>query len=492
MADAVHYPGAFFIDGHWAEPSTAQKIAVLDSATEELYLSVAEAQAADIECAVSAARKAFDEGPWPNMTHRERAVFLERIAQGWIERAELLADSWTAESGILRAMSAYGGMSVAAVFNYYAGLAGTYEWITKTQGVMGDQAWIVSEPVGVVAAIVPWNGPASLIAIKCAPALLAGCTVIVKASPEAPASAYLFAEICEAAGLPPGVVNIVTADRDVSELLVRDPNVDKVAFTGSTATGRRVASLCGDRIARVTLELGGKSPAIVLDDYDLAQAAQVLGQTTCVLSGQVCAALTRVIVSKHRHEAMAEALGEAFAHIRVGDPRDPQSQMGPLVSARQRDRVESYLRGAAAEGARLVTGGGRPRHLDRGYYIEPTVYANVDNRSTLAREEVFGPVVCVIPAADEAAAIAIANDTSFGLNSCVFTNDPNQVLSIGRRLRAGLVKHNGFQVDWTLPGGGFKQSGIGREGGVEGLRAYLETKTITFQGSPTALPSSNA
>jgi acyl-CoA reductase-like NAD-dependent aldehyde dehydrogenase len=484
-SDLVRHPDAFFIGGEWMTPSSVDTIAVLDSATEAPFLTVAEAQAVDIERAVIAARKAFDQGPWPRMTPQERAPYLQRIAKGWLARADALGDSWTAESGILRSFAGFGAYSVASVFNYYADLANGYEWVRKVASPSNQHAIIVGEPVGVVAAIVPWNGPASLIAIKAAPALLAGCTLIVKASPEAPTSAYLFAEICEEAGVPPGVVNIVTADREISELLVRNPNVDKVAFTGSTAAGRRIASICGERIARTTLELGGKSPAIVLDDFDVGAAAQALAQTTSVLSGQVCAALTRIIVSKDRHNAMAEALADAFSNIRVGDPRDPESQMGPLASARQRDRVETYLRSAAGEGARLVTGGGRPRHLDRGYYIEPTVYANVDNHSKIAREEVFGPVVCIIPAADEAEAISIANDTHYGLNSCIFTNDPNRVYSLGRQLRAGLVGHNTFAVDWTLPGGGFKQSGIGREGGVEGLEAYLETKTMTFQAPPS-------
>jgi acyl-CoA reductase-like NAD-dependent aldehyde dehydrogenase len=481
----VRNPGAFFIDGKWADPSSRSTLDVFDSATEEVFLNVAEAQAADVDRIVAAARKAFDHGPWACMTPQERAPFLKKIAEGWVARAEVLGDTWTAESGILRSFAGYGAHSVAAIFDFYANLADSYQWIRHSRTTSGKDALIIGEAVGVVAAIVPWNGPASLIAIKAAPALLAGCTVIVKASPEAPASAYLFAEICEEAGIPAGVVNVMTADREVSELLVRDPRVDKVAFTGSTAAGKRIASICGERVARTTLELGGKSPALVLDDFDVGQAAQALAQTTSVLSGQVCAALTRIIIPKDRHDAMAEALGEAFKKIRVGDPRDPQTQMGPVASARQRDRIESFLRGAEAEGVQLVTGGGRPRHLDRGYYIEPTVYANVDNHSTIAGEEVFGPVVCVIPAKDEADAIAIANDTAFGLNSCIFTNDPNKVYSVGRQIRAGLVGHNTFAVDWTLPGGGFKQSGIGREGGVEGLEAYLETKTMTFQAPPT-------
>ncbi|HKT76933.1 MAG TPA: aldehyde dehydrogenase [Sphingobium sp.] len=485
ISTPIRRPDAFFIGGDWTSPSTKSALHVLDSATEETVISVAEAQAADMERAVAAARRAFDEGPWPRMTPAERAPFLKQIADGWRARADALADYWTAEAGVLRSMSAYGAHGVAATFDYYASLADSYEWVRHAGTQMSPHALIVSEPVGVVAAIVPWNGPAALISVKVAPALIAGCTVIVKASPEAPTAAYQFAEICEEIGLPPGVVNVVTADREVSELLVRNPGVDKVSFTGSTAAGKRIASICGERIARVTLELGGKSPALVLDDYDVAEAAAILAQTTPVLNGQVCAALTRVIVSKQRHDAMTQALADAFSRIKVGDPRDPQSQMGPLASARQRDRVESYLRRAREDGAQLAIGGGRPAHLDKGYYIEPTVYANVGNDMTIAREEIFGPVVCVIPAADEAQAIAIANDTHYGLNSCIFTNDPDRAYAVGRQIRAGVVGHNGFTVDWTLPGGGFKQSGIGREGGVEGMEAYIETKTMHLRGAPT-------
>jgi aldehyde dehydrogenase (NAD+) len=235
--------------------------------------------------------------------------------------------------------------------------------------------------VGVVAAIIPWNAPHSLMSYKVAAALIAGCTVIVKASPEAPIAPYLLAEICEEIGLPPGVVNVLTADRAVSELLVRHPGVDKVSFTGSTAAGRRIASICGERIARFTLELGGKSPAIILDDYDLAKAAQSIAGSARLMTGQVCSSLTRIIISRDRHDAFVEALSSAFSQVKVGDPFDPDTQMGPLAMERQRTRVESLISAGKAEGARLATGGGRPAHLDRGYFIEPTVFANVDNAS---------------------------------------------------------------------------------------------------------------
>jgi aldehyde dehydrogenase (NAD+) len=344
----------------------------------------------------------------------------------------------------------------------------------------------VREPVGVVGAIIPWNAPLSLITYKIAPALIAGCTVILKASPEAPGEAYVMAEIAEAVGLPPGVLNVVTADREVSELLVRDPRVDKITFTGSTAAGRRIASLCGERIARCTLELGGKSAAVILDDMDLAAAAASLAGAECFLAGQVCSSLTRIVVSQNRHDELVEALAGTFSQVRVGDPFDAQTQMGPLVAERQRDRVEGYIAKGVAAGATLATGGGRPKDLERGWFIEPTVFGNVDNSSAIAQEEIFGPVLSVIPAQNEEQAIAIANDTIYGLNASVFTNDVERARDVARQLRSGTVGHNAFRTDFGIAFGGFKQSGIGREGGTEGLLPFLETKTVILEGRPSA------
>jgi len=298
-------------------------------------------------------------------------------------------------------------------------------------------------------------------------------------------------EAAEEAGLPPGVLNVVTADREVSELLVRDPLVDKITFTGSTAAGRRIASLCGERIARCTLELGGKSAAVVLDDMDLGTAAATIAGAECFLSGQVCSSLTRIVVSRHRHDEMVDALAAAFSQVRVGDPFDPQTQMGPLAARRQRDRVEGYIAKGVAEGATLATGGGRPKDLERGWYVEPTVFANVANASTIAQEEIFGPVLSVIPAANEQDAVAIANDTIYGLNSSVFTNDVDRARSVARQLRAGTVGHNAFRTDFGMAFGGFKQSGIGREGGTEGLLPFLETKTVILEDVPAGYRDSD-
>jgi aldehyde dehydrogenase (NAD+) len=325
-----------------------------------------------------------------------------------------------------------------------------------------------------------------LISHKIAPALLAGCTVVLKSAPEAPGEGYVFAEVAEEVGLPPGVLNVVTADREVSELLVRDAGVAKITFTGSTAAGRRIASLCGERIARCTLELGGKSAAVILDDMDLEKAAKTLARAECALNGQVCSSLTRVIVSKHRHDELVDALASTFSQTRVGDPFDEQTQLGPLVSERQRDRVEGYIAHGVAEGATLAAGGGRPTDLDRGYYVEPTVFGNVDNGSTIGREEIFGPVLSVIAADSEQDAVRTANDTIYGLNASVFTNDVDRARAVARDLRSGTVGHNAFRTDFGMAFGGFKQSGIGREGGKEGLLPFLETKAVILEGTPEA------
>jgi acyl-CoA reductase-like NAD-dependent aldehyde dehydrogenase len=275
---------------------------------------------------------------------------------------------------------------------------------------------------------------------------------------------------------------VITADREVSELLVRDPRVDKISFTGSTAAGRRIASICGERIARCTFELGGKSAAVILDDADTAAAT--LAGAECVLSGQVCFSLTRIVVPRTRHDEFAEALAAAFSSMQVGDPFDASTQMGPLAMERQRERVEHYIAKGIDEGGTLVTGGRRPKHLQRGYYIEPTVFSGVDNKHVVAQEEIFGPVLCVIPADNEEHAVNIANDSIYGLNAAVFTADVARTRQVAGKLRSGTVGHNNMRVDFGVAFGGFKQSGIGREGGREGLLPYLETKTILLEKAP--------
>jgi aldehyde dehydrogenase (NAD+) len=486
-AAPVRHADRFFIGGEWVQPSSNASIDVIDSATEELFLRVAEAKEGDMSRAVAAARQAFDEGPWPRLTHAERAEHMRALADAIDARADDLGQIWPKQSGVLHWIASASVGYVTGLFRYYAGLAATFpfeERATPTAG--GEFGLLVREPVGVVGAIIPWNAPLSLIAQKLAPAFIAGCTVVLKASPEAPGEAYVVAEAAEQMGLPAGVINVVTADREVSELLVRDPRVDKITFTGSTAAGRRIASLCGERIARCTLELGGKSAAVILDDMDLTTAAASLAGAETFLSGQVCSSLTRIIVSRSRHDELVEALAGAFAEVRVGDPFDVETHMGPLAARRQRDRVLGYIAKGVEEGATLAAGGGRPKHLDRGWFVEPTVFANVDNGSTIAQEEIFGPVLSVIPADDERHAVDIANDTIYGLNASVFTNDVDRAREVSRQLRSGTVGHNNFRTDFGMAFGGFKQSGIGREGGIDGLLPFLETKAVILEGVPTA------
>jgi aldehyde dehydrogenase (NAD+) len=479
-------PDHLFIGGQWVKPSSLDQFDVINSSTEELFFRVAEANAEDMDQAIGAAREAFDRGPWPRLTHGERADYLVKIAAALQERAPEIGSIWAGQAGILNSMAQASGPGYGQPFRYYAGLADEFSFEEEhTPSAGGSVGLLVREPVGVVGAIIPWNGPMGLIGAKVAPALLAGCTIILKASPEAPGEAYVFAEVAEAIGLPAGVINVVTADRAVSELLVRDPRVDKISFTGSTAAGRRIASLCGERIARVTLELGGKSAAVVLDDFDIATAASTITGRACLMTGQVCSSLTRIVVTRGRHDDLVNALSASFSQVKVGSAFDSDSGMGPLAMERQRDRVEGYIAKGIAEGATLASGGHRPGDLDRGWFIEPTVFADVDNSATIAQEEIFGPVLSVIPADNEAQAIEIANDTIYGLNNSVFTNDTDRAYEVARQLRSGTVGHNSFRSDFGIAFGGFKQSGIGREGGRDGLLPYLEAKTIILEDRPS-------
>jgi betaine-aldehyde dehydrogenase len=471
-----------YIGGQWRRPSSDRLIIVTSSISEQPVAAVAEALDADIDMAVASARDAFDNGPWPKMAIAERAEWLRKLSVGLRERSLDFGHAWTSEVGVLYSLSAHVGKNAAFFSDYFADLASRYEIEEHIPSALPNcTAVVVREPLGVVAAIVPWNGPLILAILKIAPALVAGCTVVLKASPEAPLDAYLLAEVAEDIGLPPGVLNVVVAHREASEHLVRNPDVDKVSFTGSSAAGRRIASILGDRMARYTMELGGKSAAIILDDMDAEEAVDILTKDLCLLSGQVCVALTRVLVTKSKYKTFVDAFATAMAKLRVGDPYDPDSQLGPLATAEHLARVERYVQLGRDEGATLVVGGGRPKHLSRGHYLLPTLFANVDNRMTVAREEIFGPVLSLIAVEDENEAVQIANDSPYGLNAGVLTSDKARALALARRLRTGNFGHNGTLVDFTVGFGGIKLSGIGREGGLDGLRSYMETKTILLQ-----------
>jgi len=479
--------GRFLIGGAWVEPRGRRLFDIVTPSDETVFASVPCANGEDIDAAVAAARRAFDAGPWPTLSHAERGAFLARLADAIDAQSDLFSKIWTHEVGGLAAHGPFMVMAATAVIRDYARLATEFEFVERRPPTAGGKVGLlVHEPVGVVGAIIPWNGPILMLASKLAPALLAGCTVVVKMSPEAPLEAVLLGEILEELELPPGVVNILMADREESELLVRHPDVDKISFTGSSAVGRHVASICGGRMARATLELGGKSAAVVLDDAPIETVVQAVVPQVSSLTMQFCSALSRVIVSRHRQDELVDAMAEQLKAIRVGDPFDVETQMGPMAMQRQLARVEDYIASGKAEGLTLATGGGRAPGFNRGYYIEPTLFADVPNDARIAREEIFGPVISVIPAADEEEAIRFANDTAFGLNNSVFTQDIDRAMQVARQLRSGTVGHNAFRSDFGIAFGGYKQSGIGREGGKLGLMPYLESKTVILEEEPSA------
>jgi acyl-CoA reductase-like NAD-dependent aldehyde dehydrogenase len=476
-----------FIGGEFVKPETGDLIDVISPHTEEVIGQVPDAGPADIDKAVAAARNAFDAGPIPV---EERAAGLSRLSAALQARSEAIADLISSEMGSPKSWSIMGQVfSSTMVLDSYAAMATQYEWVDTRTGMMGGPVRVRRAPVGVVAAITPWNVPLFIAALKLGPGLLAGCTFVLKPAPETPLDSYALADAIIEAGIPEGVINIVPAGRETGEYIVKHPSIDKVSFTGSTAAGMRIGELCGAQLKRCTLELGGKSAAVVLDDADIATVAASIAGAECIMTGQVCSSLTRIVVTRDRHDEMVEALAENFAQVRVGDPFDQQTQMGPLAMSRQRDRVEGYIAKGIDEGATLAAGGGRPKDLERGWFIEPTVFGNVDNSSTIAQEEIFGPVLSVIPADDERDAVRIANDTIYGLNSSVFTNDVDRAREVAGQLRAGTVGHNAFKTDFGIAFGGFKQSGIGREGGKEGLLPFLETKTVILDGPPSGHPT---
>ncbi len=475
------YPDRLFINGAWVEPSSDAIFEVVSPHDDKLVVTVAEAIQPDIEAAVAAAREAFDQGPWSRLSPAERADYLRRLSAELDKRMPEVAAAWTEQIGALASFAPFVTGAGKAAFDQFANLAESFAW--EELRALNDgpgSGLVVHEPVGVVAAIAPWNNPFGIMAGKLAPALAAGCTVIMKPAPETPIEAYILAEAVEAVGFPPGVVNLVTADRDASDFLVNHTGVDKVSFTGSVAAGERIGSVCGSRIARCTLELGGKSAAIVLDDFDPKLAAQMLGQSICMSSGQICASLSRVLISSIKHDEFVGELVKVMGDVKVGSPYDPETQMGPLAMARQLEKVEAYIAIGQQEGAKLVVGGKRPAHLASGCYIEPTLFTEVTADMRIAREEIFGPVLCVLRYETEAEAIAIANDSDFGLYGAVFSNDKAAVHRLARAMRTGTVAQSRFCFDSAMPFGGFKYSGVGREGGIEGLLGYTETKSVIF------------
>jgi aldehyde dehydrogenase (NAD+) len=467
-----------YIDGEWVEPSDGRSVDVVNPTTEESIGRVRLAGPPDVDRAVNAARAAVDAGPWAASTPSERAAIMIRAGELIAERTERFAQTITLEVGSPLAVASWQPVAAKLYLDWHAAQAGTYPWEEEREGIRGPML-VRRRPVGVVGAIVPWNFPLALSFPKIAPALLTGSSVVLKPPVETPLFAFLLAEAFEDAGLPPGVFNLLPADRGVGELLVRHPLVDKISFTGSTSAGRRIAALCGEQIKRCSLELGGKSAAIVLPDADLDAVVPALAPNTMRNNGQTCTNATRVLAHQARYAEVVEALREEIAGFPVGDPADPDVGVGPLVSHAQRERVERYIATGRAEGARLVLGGGRPDR-DRGYFVEPTIFADVDNAMTIAQEEIFGPVVCVIPYDDTDHAVAIANDSSYGLSGSVWGPDAEQAKAVARRIHSGTVGVNQHILDPAGPFGGVKQSGLGRENGIEGIDAYVELQTIPY------------
>jgi betaine-aldehyde dehydrogenase len=437
------------------------------------------ATADDVDLAVESARTAFDRGPWPRLEPGERVAALRRFADLYEARQEEMAQLITSESGSPITFSRLGqAWAPWSLLDTTLGLASIIDWDEDRQGAFGITT-VRREPVGVVAAIAPWNVPQMTIISKLAPALVAGCTVVVKPSPETPLDGLLMAEWIDEADLPEGVVSVLPAAREVGEHLVSHAGVDRVAFTGSTAAGRRIGAICGEQIKRVGLELGGKSAAIILEDADLAETIAGLRFASFMNSGQACAAQTRVLVPRRRHDEIAEALGEMARGLVMGDPFDDATEIGPMVSRRHQDRVAGYIDLGIDEGARVVTGGpGVPDGLSAGCYIRPTVFASVDNSMRVAREEIFGPVVVVIPYDGDEDAVRIANESEYGLAGSVWTGDRTRGLEVARRIRTGTIGINKYAPDLSSPFGGYKSSGIGREYGREGLEEYFELKSI--------------
>ena len=483
-----------FLGGRWTQPIDGHVIDVLSPATELPVSRVALGGARDIDAAVATARAAFDESPWPHLPVRARADYLTALAQQIATHSEQLATLITAEIGtpIGRAELRHRQADVArGIVDGFVGLADSYPWVVRRRSSTAEVE-VRRVPVGVVGAIIPWNVPVNLALLKIAPALLAGCTVVLKPPEEAPLSSLLLGELAVRAGLPEGVLSIVPADRPTSELLVRHPGVDKISFTGSSRAGKQVAALCGEQLKRVSLELGGKSAAIILPDADLGSVMPVLIPTTILNNGQICYNQTRVLAPRKNYGAVVDALTAAYSTMQVGDPFDENTDVGPLISATQRDRVEEYIRVGEREGARITTGGARPAGLDRGYYVQPTVFDRVDNGMRIAQEEIFGPVVAVIPYDGEEDAVRIANDSVYGLSGSVWTSDEDHGRHVARRIRTGSVGINSAWPDSIGTYGGFKLSGIGRESGPEGLDAYTEVQTLQSLPQPDAARPANS
>lgn len=473
---------SFFIGNEWVKPASERTFTLINASTEEVIGTVPEAVEADIDAAVAAARRALVDGPWAKASPAERAEVMNRFVASLATRGEAIAHAVSAQNGMpLMVSSQLEGQFGAGVVQYYAALAASLGQPDVRPSQMGKETLVERSPVGVVAAIVPWNFPVTLALNKIAPAMAAGCTLVIKPSPGTVLDSYILAEAALEAGVPAGVLNWVAADRDVGAYLVSHPGVDKVAFTGSTGAGRMIGRTCGELLRPVTLELGGKSAAILLEDADIGTFLQGVPFAAMLNNGQACYNATRILAPRSRYNDVVDGLAGFAGALKVGDARDPETHVGPMASAAHRDRVEGYIAIGKTE-ARLVAGGGRPKATNRGWFVEPTIFADVSNNDRIAREEIFGPVLSVIPYDGEDDAVRIANDSDFGLGGSVWSADSAHALDVARRVESGTVGVNGYMPSLGAPFGGIKASGLGREFGPEAIGAYQNTKSIYVMG----------
>ena len=467
-----------FIGGQWIAPSTRDSIDVHSAGTGEVMGKVPAGGEKDIDAAAAAAHAAL-EG-WSQTPAEKRAEFLQKISDGLKGRADEIAKTIAQEVGmpIKLAGRIQAGLPIANFANY-AKIAREFKFEERV-----GNSLVVKEPVGVVGAITPWNYPLHQIALKVAPALAAGCTVVLKPSEVAPFNAFILAEVIEAAGLPKGAFNLVTGFGPVvGEALVRHPRVDMISFTGSTRAGKRISEVAAQQVKRVALELGGKSASVILEDADLAAAVKGTVSGCYLNSGQTCTALTRMLVPASKYEEAAKLAVEAAKGFTLGDPLQETTRLGPLSSQAQLERVRSYIKKGVDEGAELLTGGAdKPEGVPGGYFVKPTIFGKVKNSMAIAQEEIFGPVLSIIAYKDEDEAVKIANDSPYGLAGAVWSKDDARAQKVARRIRAGQIDLNGGAFNMNAPFGGFKQSGHGREAGVYGLEEFLELKSLQLKG----------
>jgi aldehyde dehydrogenase (NAD+) len=472
--------GRLFIGSEWLDPAGDEQYEAINPADESVIATVPSPSTADADRAADAAREAFDQGPWPRMSMAERAEVLDRFCDQFERRLEEFNRAWSRESGATLTHAA--GLDGAALSMMRQLISDAPSVSVREQRTPVDaRVEVLREPVGPALIISTWNGPGLYLAMKVVPALLTGCPVVLKAAQESVLTTALTGELAEAAGFPPGVLSVLGASTPVSQHLAAHPLIDKVSVTGSTQAGRAVMATCAQRLANVTLELGGKSPAIIADDVPLDHVLPSLIPGFINFQGQICAALTRLIVPRERHDEVAGAVAAALADINVGDPTDPDVDQGPLASKRQLDRVSGYVAVGIEEGATLAVGGSRPEGLHRGFYFRPTLFTDVKAGMRIEQEEIFGPVLCLIDADDVDDAIAIANGTQYGLAASVYAADADLAASVAARLRSGTVAINTAGVSFFAPFGGVKQSGFGRECGIEGLAEFLQFKSIKFE-----------